>query len=360
MTDDLKYQDIVDRLNDMADTVAEACIPDGRREGSYWRGDLHGKISVHIKGSRVGMVGAWQGQFGDKTGGNLIRLIELAFGCDSHGEAVRIAKEKFLGIRKRELTAEEKRKWAQQQEASKKKAEKRRQDEQREQERAVETVRSIWHEAVPIAGTPAEAYLNSRSIFMPTWPASLRFHRGLRLGMETHMALVGGVQAPDRKLVAVWRIFIGPDGRALTDASGRKLKLGFGPATGGAVRLGPVGETLRVAEGVETSLAVQLLTRGTAPVWSLLSTSGMIGFEIPAGVKRLEIYADGDRHRFNDRTAAVAKPPGIEAAEKLRAKATGQGIEAVIFPSPEPDDWLDVWEARYRDEQQQRAIQYSN
>src|SRR5262249_51980310 len=98
MRDDISYQDIVDKLNEMVDRVAADCIPDGRVDGNYWRGDCHGKISVHIKGSRVGMVGAWQGQFGAKTGGNLIALIELAHGFSSHGEAVRYAKRHYLGI----------------------------------------------------------------------------------------------------------------------------------------------------------------------------------------------------------------------------------------------------------------------
>lgn len=244
----------------------------------------------------------------------------------------------------------------------------RRQNEQRERERKAETVRSIWSDAKPIAGTAAEAYLNSRSIFMDQWQPSLRFHPALWLapsedhghGGRKHPALIGGVQAKDRKLVAVWRIFLGPDGRALTDNGGKKIKLGFGPATGGAVRLGPVGPVLRLTEGIETALGVNQLTRGTAPVWATLSTSGMTGLEIPEGVKRLEIYADGDRHRLNRRTGEVTEPPGIRAAKELQNKAKGQGVEAVVYPSPEPDDWLDVWAARHADEQRLRNVEYRN
>nr|WP_280949779.1 toprim domain-containing protein [Rhizobium sp. CF080] len=180
---------------------------------------------------------------------------------------------------------------------------------------------------------------------------SLRFHSRLKLGTERHPALIGGVQSKSRKLVAVWRIFLGPDGKAISDKEGKKVKLGFGPATGGAVRLGPVTETLRLTEGIETGLGVMLLTKPNASTWATLSTSGMMNFEIPEGVKRLEIYADGDRHRLNNKTGDLMEPPGIVAAKKLQERARQEGVEAVVHPSPEPDDWLDVWVQRKKDEQ---------
>nr|WP_244467733.1 toprim domain-containing protein [Pseudorhizobium banfieldiae] len=187
---------------------------------------------------------------------------------------------------------------------------------------------------------------------------SLRFHPGLKLGDERYPALIGGVQSRNRKLTAVWRIFLRQDGTVLKDADGKKVKLGLGPAVGGAVRLGPVGETLRLTEGIETGLGVALLTSSKASVWATLSTSGMINFEIPEGVKRLEIYADGDRHRLNKRTGDLMDPPGIAAAKQLQERARKEGVEAVLFPSPEPDDWLDVWVQRKKDEQRFRTVQY--
>lgn len=364
--DEITYAEIVDRLNGMADRVAETCIPNGRREGIYWRGDLHGKVSVHVRGGRVGTVGYWQGQHvaNDKGGGNLVSLIELAFQCPSHGAAVRIAKERFLGIGRRELTADEKRRFAQQQEESKRRAAQRQRDDERERAQKVETVQSIWREAVPIASTPAEAYLRSRAIelsdFPPgtRWMPSLRYHTGLPHGGRRHPALIGGVQAADRKLTALWRIFLQPDGSPLVDQEGKKVKLGFGPAAGGAVRLGPAGPMLRVAEGIETSLGVMLLTRCRVPVWATLSTSGMVNFQIPAGVKRLEIYADNDRTRANERNGALLESPGMRAARQLMERAKKEGVEAVVCPSVEPDDWLNTWQARKRDDQQQRYAKY--
>lgn len=365
MKDDIPYQQIVERLNDMAEEIAVDMIPDGRREGQYWRGDCHGKCSVHVRGARAGLVGFWQGQRATSNGGNLIHLIEIAMGFGSHGEAVRYAKERYLGLSSTEMSDEDRRRWVASQEESKRKAEQRRKESLKKEVRKEETVRSIWHEAVPIKGTLAEVYLNSRSIHLPDWPASLRFHKSLLYplgGGNRHFpALICGVQGRDRKLNALWRIFLDPEtGGKAKLADGESAKIGFGKAAGGAVRLGPVTETLRICEGVETGLAVQLLTKPGASVWAALSTSGMITFEIPDGVKRLEIFADGDRYRQNKKTGGVLKPPGIEAAERLKAKAAHQGIEAVIYPSPEPDDWLDVWQARFKDEHEQRSIEYRN
>ncbi|SCM79857.1 hypothetical protein KL86PLE_90675 [uncultured Pleomorphomonas sp.] len=362
----IPYEEIVERLNDHASQIAEDCIPDGRRDKNYWRGDCHGKCSVHIAGPRVGMVGFWQGQAGNtKGGGNLIHLIELAFGCKSHGEAVQIAKERYLELRGRELTPEEKRAWAKSQEASKRRAAERQRQAEIETAEKAETAHAVWHASVPIAGTLAEVHLKGRDIELSDfpdgrpWPPSLRFNPRVELRRgEFHPALVCGVQAPDRKLIAVWRIFLRPDGTNLLDKDGKKIKLGLGPAAGGAVRLAPIGEVLRLAEGVETSIGVLLLTGCRVPVWATLSTSGMIGFQIPKGVRRLEIYADGDRHRLNKLTNRADLPPGIRAADLLQERALKEGVECVIVPSPEPDDWLDVWQTRKKDMRNGRSVVY--
>lgn len=371
MREDIPYQDIVEKLNDIVDRVASDCVPDGRKHGPYWRGDCHGKVSVHLSGTRVGMVGFWQGQAGNaKGGGNLIHLIELAKGFTSHGEAVRFAKRHYLGIGDREMTAEERRRQSRSQaESERRKRDRERQDEQ-QLESKVQTVQSLWHEGSPIAGTLAEIYLGTRSIELSDlkgadqWPPSMRFHPSMPVSPDDprsrrHPALMGGVQSKSRRLIAIWRVFLDADGNALKDRDGKKMKLGFGPAAGGAVRFGPVTPVLKLTEGMETGLGVRCLARpSSGSVWATLSTSGMVGFEIPDGVKRLEIYADGDRHRLNKRSGELMLPPGIDAARKLQERAGREGVECVIHPSPEPDDWLDVWQQRKKDEQRQRSIEY--
>lgn len=247
-------------------------------------------------------------------------------------------------------------------------AERQRRREQDEAKRAqeaaekVETVKGIWSEGSSLAGTLAETYLRGRGIPAIAWPPSLRFHPSVAFnpeerGSPRHPALICGVQDKARKLVALWRIFLTAEGKALTGPDGRKVKLGFGPAGGGAVRLGPAGEEILVCEGVETGFGVGCLTGWKKPVWPLLSTSGMIGWEPPAGVRKVTIYSDGDRHKVA-KDGRVGDPPGRVAAEKLRERLAGMGIAVVVNEPPAGTDWLDVWCSLQSENERERGVEY--
>ncbi len=136
-----------------------------------------------------------------------------------------------------------------------------------------------------------------------------------------HPCLVARVVDVEGKGIAIWRIYLAPDG--LGKIKGGDAKLGLGPSEGGAVRLGGIAETIGLCEGIETARAIRLL--GVSyPVWPALSTSGIIGFKIPAGVKRVVCYPDPDgdklktRH-WNDGTAFISHPPGPVAVGKFVA-----------------------------------------
>lgn len=365
MTDRIPYTEIVEMLRDHAETIAFDMLDGARRDGKYVRGDCHGKAAVHVSGSDVGLVGLWQGQRQGASGGNLIHLIEIAMGFTTHGEAVKYAKQRYLGLGEAELTAEQKQEWARSQEASREKAEKRKIEAERQTEARKETVREIWNEALPAPGTLAETYLRGRvanleNDFIDRMP-SIRFHPSLwcEPAKGRHPALVGGVQGPDKALIALWRIFLTPEGENLK-VDGRKVKLGFGPAKGGAVRLGPVTEELLLCEGIETGYGVLMINKDSPTrksVWPCLSTAGLIGFEVPAGVKRVSIWCDGDRHKFRKRADGILPPPGRDAAEKLAARLSGQ-VEVKIVEPPAGSDWLDVWNSTQEDNYGERAVQY--
>ncbi|NKW09990.1 hypothetical protein HGG76_11820 [Ochrobactrum tritici] len=86
----------------------------------------------------------------------------------------------------REETEKERRERFQREQDRKRRDEQRARQDQKDMERKTETVRSIWAEAKPIAGTLAEEYLRSRSIELADfpegteWMPSLRFHPGFR------------------------------------------------------------------------------------------------------------------------------------------------------------------------------------
>lgn len=251
-----------------------------------------------------------------------------------------------------------------QQEREQRKADQERKAE-RDAERKADTVKDIWSQGGPIAGTLAEAYLLSRGLPRTEWPASLRFHPRVRYTLDSPFdfncryfpALICGVQASNRKLIAIWQIFLDPSGGKAKVRPGESAKIGFGPAGGGAVRLGPAAEEIDTCEGVETGFGVGNLNRWKRPVWPLLSTSGMIGFIPPPGVKRIHNWSDGDRHRFTTR-GDVMGPPGREAAEKLKANMARLGIEVINHEPPEGSDWLDVWNSMREENERQRSVQY--
>lgn len=96
---------------------------------------------------------------------------------------------------------------------------------------------SIWNEAAPILGTPAEAYLRSRGITMEL-PHTLRFAH-LRYPQEQgrRPALVAAVCDPAGDLTGIQRTYLTDDGRKADVA---EVKLSLGRVAGGAIQIGPL------------------------------------------------------------------------------------------------------------------------
>ena len=149
--------------------------------------------------------------------------------------------------------------------------------------------------------------------------------------------------------ITAHRTYLTPDGvkAPVIDGNPKKLMSACVPSiTGGAVRLTGdlLSETLNLTEGIETALAVFAMLGFDHNVWSCLSAALLAGFEPPAGVNRLVVWADKDRSHA-----------GQEAADTLRERMQERGIEVEIQlpPLDIPDgeksvDWLDAWNAGYR------------
>lgn len=172
----------------------------------------------------------------------------------------------------------------------------------------------IWESGGPIEGN-ARAYFEGRGLFGP-YPPALRFASSV---------ILAGVTAPDGKRATIHRTYL--DGAVKVD---RKLMAGTF-AKGSAIRLGVATDTLAIAEGIETALAV---TRDTGlPCWSTISADGMIGFEPPKGVTTLHIFGDND-----------LKFAGQAAAYRLAHRVTTQRdpIAAVVhIPDVAGTDFAD-------------------
>lgn len=203
----------------------------------------------------------------------------------------------------------------------------------------------IWYAAKPIDGTPAEAYLLNRGIPRPPegWPDVFRFNPSVNYPQHgKHPALICRVDNPRGVPNAIWRIYITNEGRK---ADLVKTKRGLGPAAGCAVRIGGIGPHLGIAEGVESALGAWFLTGRKFPVWAALSTSGLVGFNVPERVERLTIFPDGDRGiRKRGDQFEPSEPPGRAAARKLQERLHSQSIPCVIAAEPAAGlDYCDLW-----------------
>ena len=189
--------------------------------------------------------------------------------------------------------------------------------------RAEEDIQRILTEATDDSGRIAD-YLKSRGLSGAV-PPILRFHPGLPYFDATQgligefPAVVAPVLAPDGEIVAVHRTFLDPRGAGKADVpQPKKLTLAVRPGAsrGAAIRLSPLAETLALAEGIETALAVSEATG--VPVWSTVSAPGMHSIVVPTGVTTVEIWADGDES-------------GERAAEALATRLHAEGKQVFVL-----------------------------
>lgn len=107
--------------------------------------------------------------------------------------------------------------------------------------------------------------------------------------------------------------------------------------SGASIQLVPAeGDTLGLAEGLETALAAYAISR--VPTWACVSAVLLEQVHIPAHIKRVIVWADRD---VSDR--------GMQAATRLADRLEPQGIAVEVYlppvAIPEGDkgvDWLDV------------------
>jgi hypothetical protein len=154
----------------------------------------------------------------------------------------------------------------------------------------------IWHEAVPIAGTPAERYFREHrklDITRLDLGHCLRWHAGSRAVVAVMTDSVSG------KSIGIHRTFLDADGKKIE----RKM-LG----RQGVVRLSPNSEVtlgLGIAEGIEDGLAV--LLSGWAPIWVATSAGAIARFPTLHGIEALTIFADADSAGITAANACAAR-----------------------------------------------------
>ena len=116
----------------------------------------------------------------------------------------------------------------------------------------------------------------------------------------------------------------------LDDGSGKAPpgKKMLGAIAGGCVRLSPIGADghLGIAEGIETALSARAIFG--VPTWAVLSADGLRGWQWPAGLTHVTIFAD-------------AGHAGAQAAAALADRLNTAGIANEILSPLHGDDFND-------------------
>jgi putative DNA primase/helicase len=174
----------------------------------------------------------------------------------------------------------------------------------------------IWRAASPLPYSIAAEYLERRGI--AAQPPSLR----CRLGRP---ALVAAVQRPsDGKIIAIQQTRLTSTGEK---AAVSPVRVTTGPLGNGAVRLGPAGDVLGLAEGVETAVSAMEMT--SIPVWASLGAKRLHRVELPVCVKEVHIFIDNDE-------------PGRSAARQTAEVHRNLGRRVVLRSPPDQcGDWND-------------------
>lgn len=178
---------------------------------------------------------------------------------------------------------------------------------------------------------PVRRYLKSRGLqpapltrYCPEWKY---WDGGSVLG--TFPAMVHQFKSPDNKPLT-WHItFLTKDGRKAPVPSPRKVMTPISTLSGGAIQLYRAGETLGIAEGIETAMAAHKLHG--IPVWASYSATLLEGFQPPSCAKSIVIFADNDSNFTGQKSAYTL-------ANRLALKGYRVSVE---IPKQENTDFAD-------------------
>ena len=170
---------------------------------------------------------------------------------------------------------------------------------------------AVWRAGKPIqTGGSVWRYLEARNCFPAVLPQSLR---------ETEGILIAAVQEPGGRCANIHRTWV---------ADRRKLLMAGSIPDGSAIRLGPISETMGIAEGIETALSASRIFG--VPVWAGISAGIMAKWVPPDDCRRVMVFGDND-----------VNFTGQAAAYRL-ANRLARDREASVHIPDVVGDWNDV------------------
>jgi hypothetical protein len=199
------------------------------------------------------------------------------------------------------------------------------------QKRIAEALDFRKHKTVDPHGTVVERYWIARGLAPPI-PPTIRASRSWLRHPEggARPAMIALVQHFQHGPVAIHRTWLAVDGSG--KASFREPRRSLGPVGGAAVRLAPVGETLVVAEGIETAASVMLATG--LPAWAAISAIGIERLILPPLpiAATVIIAADNDANGRGESAARVAAQRWLSEGRRVR----------IAMPLVLGFDWNDI------------------
>ena len=166
------------------------------------------------------------------------------------------------------------------------------------------------------------------------------YHDGKRVvmnGKPLRYPCILGLARNARGVTGLHQIYITTNGEQAANeisqivGSEYSKKRMIGQFAGTAVRFASAGKTLIVCEGIETGLAIRLLT-GCDSIAACGTAALLGGVDVPDCVENLLIYADNDA-------------AGMAAAEKLREREQqNRNVEIIAPDACVGNDWLDYFQ----------------
>jgi putative DNA primase/helicase len=194
-------------------------------------------------------------------------------------------------------------------------------------------------------GDPVDRYLASRGLkaspYLRYNPAVKYYQDGNLIG--DYPALVARISNMDGDRESYQVLYLTDDGDKADLASCKKVLPPVTTINGCGSYLGPVSETMIVAEGVETALACSEMEG--FPAVAAMSASGMKAIKLPESVKTVLVHGDNDRSYT-----------GQAAAYHLANRLAVEGRNVLVsIPHKPGEDWLDVLNKLGRDDEGKRV-----
>lgn len=324
--------EIADMLGHRIEALARELLPHGRREGHEWKvGSVAGEpgrsLSVHLAGQRAGV---WADFSSADQKGDALDLVAAVLRLDT--PAALAWARAWLGLSD-EMPSTPRRPVPPPRPAA--------EADGRETAERRQHAKGLWLAARPsLAGTPVAAYLLGRGIDLAELgrqPRALRFHPGLwnRESSRHWPAMVAAVMSGTGEHVATHRTWLARNAAGgWGKAPLRDPKMSFGPVRGGTIplwrgasgrplRQAPEGDTVALAEGIETALSVAIACPELR-VLAAVSVSNMGNLMLPPAIGTVILCADNDapdsaaaralqraadRYLAEGRRVRIARPP---------------------------------------------------